>query len=70
MLPPEVQTREIRIENLEFQASDNDDFNLRLEMALLDRIEMMSLGMDEHASKLNSNDIEVKVFVGASFWGH
>ena len=41
-------------------------FNDRLEMALLERIEQMSMGIDGDASGRNIDGIEVKVFVGAT----
>ena len=62
----ESTTQAINIDSLRFEASDDIDFNNRLEMALLERIEQMSMGIDGDASGRNIDSIEVKVFVGAT----
>jgi VCBS repeat-containing protein len=66
VLPPEIAVHETNVDNLEFQVSDDEELNQRLEMALLNRIELMRMGMDDHANNLNADDIEVKVFIGAT----
>jgi VCBS repeat-containing protein len=66
VLPPEIPVIDIDVDTLEFQVSDDEALNDRLEMALLNRIELMRMSMDDHANNLNSNDIEVKVFIGAT----
>ncbi|MHC5112207.1 MAG: VCBS domain-containing protein, partial [Planctomycetota bacterium] len=54
------------IDNLDFQVDDDEYLNERLETALLNRIEMMRTEIDGDASNINSDDIEVKVFIGAT----
>ena len=62
----EEPVREVDIDNLGFVVSDDEALNERLEMALLNRLELMRMEIDGHANKLNSDDIEVKVFLGAT----
>ncbi|MFT5501909.1 MAG: hypothetical protein ACI88G_002050, partial [Woeseiaceae bacterium] len=62
----EAEVREINIENLSFEASDDPVLAERYEMALLERIELMRLGMDSDASGRNGDNVEVQIFVGAT----
>jgi VCBS repeat-containing protein len=66
VLPQAEPVRTINIDNLGFQVSDDEALNQRLEMALLNRIELMRMDMEGHANSINSDDIEVKVFLGAT----
>jgi hypothetical protein len=56
----------IDIDSLRFEASDDEEFNARLEMALLERIEQMSRAIDSNASGRNGDNVEVQIFVGAT----
>jgi VCBS repeat-containing protein len=66
VLPQEFKTQGIDIDSLRFAASDDEDFNARLEMALLERIEQMSMAIDSDASGRNADNVEVQVFIGAT----
>jgi hypothetical protein len=58
-----AEVREINIEKLTFEASDDPALAERYEMALLKRIEQMRFGMDSDA---NGDKVEVQIFVGAT----
>jgi hypothetical protein len=62
----EYEVREININNLSFEASDDPALAERYEMALMERIELMRLGMDGDASARNGDNVEVQIFVGAT----
>jgi VCBS repeat-containing protein len=62
----EPTNQAINIDSLRFESSDDEAFNGRLEMALLERIEQMSMGIDGDASGRNIDGVEVKIFVGAT----
>jgi VCBS repeat-containing protein len=61
-----AEVREINIDNLSFEASDDPALAERYEMALMERIELMRLGMDGDASARNGDNVEVQIFVGAT----
>ncbi|MCP4470745.1 MAG: hypothetical protein GY815_08670, partial [Gammaproteobacteria bacterium] len=65
-LAHEEPVREVDIDTLGFVVSDDEGLNERLEMALLNRLELMRMEIDGHSNKLNSDDIEVKVFLGTT----
>jgi hypothetical protein len=65
-LAREEPVRDMDIDNLVFENSDDEALTERLESALLNRIELMRMEIDGDANRLNADDIEVKVFIGAT----
>ena len=64
-VPEEIES-ETKVDSLSFKASDDEMLKERLEMALLARIEQMSLSIDGDAGGRNGDSVEVQVFVGAT----
>ncbi len=58
--------RNLRIDRLELQVSDDENLNAEYELALLQHIDRMHDGMDTPAERQAAADVEVQVIMGGT----
>jgi len=61
-----MQERNLRIDKLTLQVSDDAELNARYEQELLDRIDRMHQGIDSDSTQQNADDIEVQIIMGTT----
>ena len=58
--------RNLRLDKLTLQVSDDAELNGRYEQELLDRIDRMHQGIDSESSQQNADDVEVQIIMGTT----
>ena len=65
-LEKQMEQRNLHLDKLTLQVSDDAELNARYEQELLDRIDRMHQGIDSESSQQNADDVEVQIIMGTS----
>jgi VCBS repeat-containing protein len=61
-----IQQRNLRLDKLTLQVSDDAELNARYEQELLDRIDRMHQGIDSDSNQRNADEVEVQIIMGTT----